>query len=144
MSVTTEHCAAARPDKSHAQCLLCGNENPWSLNLLFQAEADGVVTTRFKAHAGLQGYEGILHGGVIAALLDTAMTHCLLHHGVQAVTGDLRVRFIRPVSCTETLEIRSWVLASCPPLYHLKSEIIVAGLTMAWAKARFMQRQVMS
>jgi uncharacterized protein (TIGR00369 family) len=107
-------------------------------------DADGVVTTRFQAHAGLQGYEGILHGGVIAALLDAAMTHCLFYHGVRAVTGDLRVRFVRPVACTVLLEIRAWVLTICPPLYHLQSEIIVDGGIMAWAKARFMQRQPFS
>ena len=144
MSAITEPCAAVRPDNGHAQCLLCGNRNPWSLQLSFLAEKDGVVMTRFQAHAGLQGYEGVLHGGVIAALLDTAMTHCLFHHGVQAVTGDLRVRFVRPVACTVELEIRAWVVSFCPPLYHLRSEIAVDGRTMAKAKARFMQRRDLS
>ncbi|MCK9294487.1 MAG: PaaI family thioesterase [Desulfobulbaceae bacterium] len=141
MSVAAEPCAGQCPDHGHAQCLLCGSRNPWSLHLSFLAEKDGVVCTRFQAHPGLQGYAGILHGGVIAALLDTAMTHCLFYHGVQALTGDLRVRFVKPVACTETLAIRAWIVSSCPPLYHLRSEIVIAGSTMARAKARFMQRR---
>jgi len=121
-----------------------GNPNPWSLHLSFVAENEGVITTRFTAHPGLQGYRGILHGGVIAALLDTAMTQCLFYHGVQALTGDLRVRFVKPVACTETLEIRAWIASSCPPLYELKSELGVAGATLARARARFMQRADLS
>ncbi|MBU4263262.1 MAG: PaaI family thioesterase [Proteobacteria bacterium] len=144
MPVSTESCTASYPVNDHSLCLPGGYQNPWSLNLSFLTEKDGVVFTQFKGHAGLQGYEGILHGGVIAALFDTAMANCLFYHGVEAVTGDLRVRFVKSVACTDTLEIRTWVVSSCPPLYHLKSEMVVAGSTMARAKARFMQRRVMS
>ena len=133
--------ANCRQQINHINCLPGGINNPWSLDLSFLEEDDGVVTTLFKAHAGLQGYSGIMHGGVIAALLDTAMTHCLLYHGVTALTGDLRVRFVKPVDCTEILEIRSWIVSSCPPLFHLKAEIVVDDETMARGKARFMQRR---
>ncbi len=42
---------------------------------------------------------GIVHGGVLAALLDTAMgcaVHSLLPPAVGYVTGELNVRFLRP------------------------------------------------
>jgi len=142
--VTTESCATDCPANAHAQHLLGGYQNPWSLHLAFLAEKDGIVSTRFKGHPGLQGYEGILHGGVIAALFDTAMANCLFYQGIEAVTGDLRVRFLKSVACTATLTIRTWVVSSCSPLYHLKSEIVVNGSTMARAKARFMERRVIS
>jgi len=69
------------------------------------------------------------------------MTHCLFHHGVQAVTGDLHVRFVEPVSCNVSLEIRAWVLSSYPPLYRLRAEIICNERVMAWAEAKFMLRR---
>ncbi len=125
----------------HSRCLVCGGMNPRSLNLSFLAGGDGVVKTQFKVEPELQGYDGLLHGGVIAALLDSAMTHCLFHQGVQAVTGDLHVRFVQPVVCKSTLEIQAWVLSSYPPLYRLKAEIMVDKHVMAWAEAKFMQRQ---
>ena len=93
--MTTEDPATISARNGHSRCLLCGNLNPRSLNLSFQAAEDGGVRTRFKADTELQGYDDILHGGVIASLLDAAMTHCLFHHGVQAVTGDLHVRFVQ-------------------------------------------------
>jgi uncharacterized protein (TIGR00369 family) len=125
----------------HSRCLLCGNMNPKSLKLSFHVEEDGVVKTRFTAKAELQGYEGILHGGVIAALLDEAMTHCLFHQGIRAFTGELQVRFVRPVACNMFLEIKAWVLSSRPPFYLLKAEITVDKNIMAWSKAKYMQRR---
>jgi hypothetical protein len=72
-------------------------------------------------------------------LLDAAMTHCLFHHGVQAVTGDLRVRFLRLVSCAAALDLRAWVLSSRPPLYNLRAELVHERCVMAWAEAKFLR-----
>jgi uncharacterized protein (TIGR00369 family) len=143
MSVTTEDPETISARNGHSRCLLCGNLNPRSLNLSFQATGDGGVRTRFKAPTELQGYDDILHGGVIASLLDAAMTHCLFHHGVQAVTGDIHVRFVQPVSCNVSLGIRAWVLSSHPPLYRLRAEVILGERVMAWAEAKFMPRRVL-
>ncbi len=126
----------------HGWCLFCGDRNPRSLNLSFQATTDHMVWSKFQANPFLQGYDGILHGGVITSLLDAAMTHCLFHLGIQAVTGDLHVRFLHAVSCNATLEVRAWVLHSRPPLHRLKAEIVVAHRVMARAEAKFMQRRI--
>ena len=61
--------------------------------------------------------------GVLSALLDTAMAHCLLHQEIEAVTGELNVRYLEQVDCDGTLNIRAWVDSSLPPLYHLRSHI---------------------
>lgn len=138
----TEDPVAISTRNGHSRCLFCGNLNPRSLNLSFHPEGDGIVKARFNAHTELQGYDDILHGGVIAALLDAAMTHCLFHQGVRAVTGDLHVRFVQPISCIDCLEIRARVLFSHSPLYRLKAEIVVDEQIMAWAEAKFMKRRI--
>lgn len=92
----------------------------------------------------LQGYDGIMHGGVVAALLDAAMTHCLFHRGIQGLTGDLHVRFVHSISCDAQLEIRAWMEANRKSLYRLKAEIVCDGTVMAWAEATFMRRSVSS
>jgi acyl-coenzyme A thioesterase PaaI-like protein len=140
MHVTTEEALPISTQNGHSRCLLCGERNPFSLRLVFEADDEGGVKTRFKSHDGLQGYDEMLHGGVIAALLDAAMTHCLFHHGVQAVTGDLHVRFVNPVSCDASLEIRAWVVSSRPPLYRLRAEITQDRRIMAWAESKFIRR----
>jgi acyl-coenzyme A thioesterase PaaI-like protein len=124
----------------HEECLVCGYRNPWSLGMRFDPGEGGTVCGRFHGDARRQGYQGILHGGVLAALLDSAMAHCLFHRGVQGVTGDLHVRFVQPVSCAANLDVRAHVLCATPPLYYLKAELLEGGRIMAWGEATFMER----
>lgn len=125
---------------SHERCLLCGHKNPWSLGLVFAPAGGGVVEAVVTLHRGLQGYEGILHGGVISSLLDAAMTHCLFHDGIEAVTGDLHVRFVQPVPCEKRVTLRSWILTSFSPLYRLRAELLLDGRLMAWGEGKFARR----
>jgi len=123
----------------HAGCLICGYQNPWSLGMRFEQGEDGMVCGRFHGNEALQGYQGMLHGGVLAALLDSAMVHCLFHRGTQGVTGDLHIRFVQPVPCRAEVDVRARVVSATPPLFYLKAEIIGDGCVMAWAEATFMQ-----
>jgi len=123
---------------NHRFCLLCGN--PLSFGLKFQKNGEGAVSTTFTGNNSLQGHTGIMHGGVLSALLDTAMAQCLLHQDIEAVTGELNVRYLEQVDCGRTLGIRAWVESSLPPLYHVKSQIRIGNKIVCKAKARFMQR----
>lgn len=127
--------------RGHEHCVLCGDFHPRSWRLSFTPSEDGGVWTKFVAGAELQGYDNLLHGGVIASLLDAAMTHCLFHHSIQAVTGDLRVRFLQPTVCNVSLELRAWLLFSCPPLYQLRAEMRCGGQLTAKAEGKFMRRE---
>lgn len=125
---------------SHEGCLLCGQKNPWSMGLVFVPAGGGSVETVVPLHRRLQGYDGILHGGVISSLLDAAMTHCLFHAGIEAVTGDLHVRFVQPVPCDKKITLRSWILTSFAPLYRVRAELLLEGRLMAWGEGKFAQR----
>jgi uncharacterized protein (TIGR00369 family) len=126
--------------KHHSNCLLCGQHNPWSLGVKFRAADNGCVRGEFHAHPRLQGYDGVLHGGVITALLDAAMTHSLFHKGIEAVTGDLRVRFLHPIPCDCILDLKACVLSEKSKLYVVKAEIVFKEKIMAKAEAKFMLR----
>ncbi|MFW2368447.1 MAG: PaaI family thioesterase [Desulforhopalus sp.] len=130
----------ATPFDNHRYCLMCGRDNPLSFGLDFLSDPNGRVTTTFTGNETLQGYTGIMHGGVLSALLDTAMAHCLLHQNIEAVTGELNVRYLEQVNCDDTLEISAWIDSSLPPLYHLRSTIQINDKVVCRAKGRFMQR----
>ncbi len=125
---------------NHRHCLMCGELNPLSLRLSFAADGAGVVSASFQGNSLLQGYDGILHGGVICSLLDAAMTHCLFHQRIEAVTGELAVKFVAPVPCDVCLELRGRLLGATPPLYHLAADLTHQGRVMASADAKFMRR----
>lgn len=125
--------------KSHEHCVVCGRDNPFSLGLQFQPVDGKAVEGFFTGGPHLQGYEGILHGGVISAVLDSAMAHCLLLQNIKAVTADLRVRFLHSIPCSSKVTIRAWLTCAVSTLYEVKAEAWVDGKMMARAKAKFME-----
>jgi acyl-coenzyme A thioesterase PaaI-like protein len=132
----TEQC---KVDYGHRWCLMCGSDNPLSLGLTFRADDNDVVYGSFQSHTRLQGYDNYIHGGVISALLDSVMTHCLFNRGVRAVTGELNIRFKFPVPCTAALDLRAQVVSVIAPVYYVKAELLYEQKVMAWAKAKFME-----
>lgn len=51
-------------------CFICGLENPVGLHLHIYETAPGVVETTYVAPVHFQGYPGVLHGGIVGAILD--------------------------------------------------------------------------
>ena len=108
------------------------------LALRYGAEPDGSVSASFLGNCALEGYPGWLHGGVIAALLDGAMTNCLFARGIPAVTAELRVRYVEPGASAETLTVRARLESSSHGLHQLNAEIEQGGKLKAAASASFM------
>ncbi len=67
--------------------------NQSGFKITFYTDDKGEVSADFQGKPEYQGYEGLLHGEVISALLDSVMTNCLFHAGVEALTADLRIRY---------------------------------------------------
>jgi len=126
--------------ETHPYCLVCGQSNPFGLGLKFTCEPDGSVAATFLGHPALEGFEGLLHGGMIASLLDGAMTNCLFAHGYVAMTGELKVRYREPVQIGEEMTVRAWIKKSVAPLHLLAAQLKQGGLVKATATAKFMER----
>ena len=79
-----------------AGCLVCGRQNPHGLHLhLHVDEATGAVETRFTPSAHHIGFEGIVHGGVLATVLDEAMVWAATWRGRRfCVCGEMNTRRI--------------------------------------------------
>jgi uncharacterized protein (TIGR00369 family) len=124
----------------HPRCVVCGPFNPWGLRVDFQALSDGSVTAAFDCREVLEGYADILHGGVIASLLDGAMTNCLFAHGLIGVTAKLTIRFQRPVLTNRSATVRAWIEDSFLGVSRLGADLRQEGQVMATATAKFMPR----
>ena len=57
-----------QPNSNH--CFVCGRQNPFGLHLIFHETAPGEVTVEYTVPEQFQGYPGVVHGGVVAAMLD--------------------------------------------------------------------------
>src|SRR5256885_2967490 len=88
-----------------AGCLVCGRQNPIGLHLhLHVAESTGAVETHFTPAAEHIGFEGIVHGGVLATVLDEAMVWAATWAGKRfCVAGEMTVRFRKSAGVGRTL-----------------------------------------
>jgi len=126
--------------QAHSNCVVCSRSNGRSLCLKFAASDDGGVQARFDCDKAFEGYAGMLHGGVIASLLDGAMTNCMFAHGVPAVTAELNVRFRHAVIIGRSATVRAWVERSSPPLHVLRAEVVQGDQLRATASGKFMEQ----
>jgi acyl-coenzyme A thioesterase PaaI-like protein len=101
-------------------------------------DESGVATGEFACDSRYEGYTGVLHGGIISALLDGAMTNCLFLHGQVAVTAELVVRFRHPILLERSAEVQAWITVAEPPVFRLKAQIEQDGIVKAAARAAFM------
>ncbi|MBC7364517.1 MAG: PaaI family thioesterase [Candidatus Aminicenantes bacterium] len=91
-------------------CFVCGQANTCGLKLVFYYdETSQKAWTEFVAVTKFEGYQGILHGGIISSVLDEVMIKAVLHRGEVVVTSRLTVEFKSPASIGEKLRAEGWV-----------------------------------
>jgi uncharacterized protein (TIGR00369 family) len=78
-------------------CFVCGESNPIGLRLRF--ETDGrIVQTRFVPRVEHNGFKQVVHGGLIATVLDEIMVWaCAVQTKRFAFCAELSVRFVQPL-----------------------------------------------
>ncbi len=87
-----------------SMCFACGEKNADGLHLKFDYTGEHVSTTLAFAQK-FQGYSSIVHGGLISTVLDETMVTLLNRMGHLAVTAELSVRFLSPLSIGQTVTV---------------------------------------
>lgn len=120
-------------------CFACGRDNPISLGLKFKSTADNKVAAFFEPRREHQGYEGIIHGGIISTLLDEAMVSTIAANGVEAVTAELTIRFKEETKLGEKLKVEGYITDHKSRLIFTEGILTNQnGDIKAKAKAKFM------
>ena len=110
-------------------CFVCGRNNPDGLQLTFEYPGPGRCRAEFVPLRKFQGWQGILHGGIISTLLDEAMAHALGGAergggGSGAVTAEMTVRFRKPVKIGEVAILAGRVQSDKGRIVECSSEIL--------------------
>ena len=127
-------------NRVHPNCIVCSLANSRGLQLDFVSGDDGSITATFTCDETLEGYRGIMHGGMITSVLDGAMTHCMFAHGKTAVTAEMSTRFRHPILIRQVATVSAQLKRSSHPLYLLKAKIVQAGQVKATATGKFLDR----
>jgi acyl-coenzyme A thioesterase PaaI-like protein len=89
-------------------CFGCGDDNPAGLHLKFFVDEEQRVLCRFRLAAQFQGPPGHAHGGIIATLLDEAMSKANRRRNITAMTRHMSIDYRRPVPLESDLVIEGW------------------------------------
>ncbi len=125
-----------QPNSHH--CFVCGVQNPYGLHLKFYEEQPGEVSAEYTVPEHYQGYPGVTHGGVVAAMLDEVAGRA--HMGGDPprfmFTARLSIRYRKNVPTGQPLRLIGHAGESRGRTATAKSEIYdQAGNLLAEAEA---------
>jgi acyl-coenzyme A thioesterase PaaI-like protein len=120
-------------------CFACGEENPIGLHLRFAEDGDG-IRAEFTPGRQYEGYEGVLHGGIVATALDEAMAMLLHRRGREGLTGRLEIRFRREAPVGQRLVVSARISEERATFYTTEAALRLAdGTLLAEARATFVR-----
>ncbi len=108
------------------RCFVCGPDNPIGLKLRFAREGEE-IRAEFTPTEWHVGYEGLIHGGILAALIDDALANVWFLRGQEAVTAKIEVRFRREARPGERLIVTARETGRKAGMMTARAEVARAG-----------------
>ena len=128
------------PHAAQNRCFGCGEANATGLHLEFRLAEDGTVVCLPTVGDVFEGHPGLLHGGIIATLLDEAMSKAVRARGLTAMTRQMEVEFLRPVPSGMAVRIEGRMVREEGRKHWAEGQILNAGgKILATAKGLFVE-----
>jgi acyl-coenzyme A thioesterase PaaI-like protein len=122
---------------AHNRCLACTHPD---LKLNFTLDDPHTLRTSIDFTEAMTSFNGMVHGGLQALVIDEAMTCALMGMGIYGATGELKLRYRRSVEVGPTAHIRVWMDRRYHRLCEINAELTQRGKVCTTAHARFMQQ----
>lgn len=120
-------------------CFACGPANPIGLRLRFAADGE-TVRAEFTPGPHYQGYDGVVHGGIVAAALDDAMAQLFHMKGQESLTARLEIRFRKEAPVGQRLVVTAWLTGRRARLFTAEAALSLSdGTRIAEAKGTFVR-----
>jgi acyl-coenzyme A thioesterase PaaI-like protein len=135
----TEQHVASRPDDAFHYCFGCGPAHPSGLRVRCFRTAEGVAAPIVVPRV-YEGPPGAVHGGIVAAYLDEVLGSAAARAtGKVSVTGELTVRYVKPVPSETPLLGRGRLLADHGRYVDVEGSLeeFSARRVVATARGRF-------
>lgn len=119
-------------------CFVCGPKNTRGFQLKFRAGPDTrSLFSEVTFPAEFQGWKGIVHGGLVATVLDEIMVKCADYNGYTCMTAELQVRYRKPVKVSEKYRLTAVVEPGDRRLVQATARLADSrDLTVAEARGR--------
>lgn len=120
-------------------CIVCGRDNPHALNLQLQVDPQtGRVCVEFTPRQEHIGFQGVIHGGVIATVIDEAMVWAATWSGRRfCVCGEMSVRFRQSATVGQALLITAQIESTRTRLIQTTAEVRAGETLLATATGKY-------
>ena len=129
---------------SSRTCFVCGRENQAGLGARWTSDgAAGEVRAEIAIPERFNGYPGVVHGGVVTALLDEAMARtALIRGGFEdlMVTARMEVAFRQPVPTATPVTVVGRLLKKTGSRAQAEAEVRLADGSVAARAEALMTR----
>src|SRR5262245_33519325 len=110
---------------AYQQCFACGARNGNGLQLIFRQEGDAIVT-EYTPDVRFQGFPGVIHGGILATLLDETLNRMATREGRWMMTARLEIRYRSTAPIGRTLRVTARTLSSRARMLVAGGEVVLA------------------
>ena len=113
----------SQPNSRH--CFVCGLESPVGLKLRFYDNGVDEVRCTYLVAESYNGYPGVVHGGILAAMLDEAGGRALMIHDHNRfmMTARLELRYRQPTPVQTELTLIGHIIKDKGRVAEAASEI---------------------
>lgn len=122
-------------------CFVCGKDNPKGFKIKVRyLDGELAAETQLSLPREYQGWAAVIHGGILATLLDEMMAHAVWHFAGPGLTLNLEVRFHAPLQPGEEIRVRGVLHTRNGSRRLAGGEIIrlADGQRIASGKSRFL------
>jgi len=107
-------------------CFACGDLNERGLRLPLHL-SEGRCWTQLALGPEFEGWEGIIHGGILTTILDEVMAWALVAQDAWSMTARLATDFRRPVRVGQPIRAEGWLSGTRRRLLHTEARIVDAA-----------------
>jgi acyl-coenzyme A thioesterase PaaI-like protein len=109
-------------------CFACGSHNPRGIHMQVKYRHDiSAAESLLSLPKEFQGWQDVIHGGILATLLDEIMMHAVWHFAGAGVTLGLEVQFRQPLAPAEMVLVRGNITETKGRRLKVRGEIIRQG-----------------
>jgi uncharacterized protein (TIGR00369 family) len=119
------------------ECFVCGRDNPHGMKAPFEIDRERhTACCRMILPRRFQGWQDVIHGGILATLLDEACAHACRTVGPLPVTAEISVKYKKPVPAESEIYVWGEVVQQRRRVLMAQARLEVAGQVYVEAQAK--------
>ncbi len=118
-------------------CFVCGSKSEIGLQAKFVCDhVNNSAYTQLVIAEKYQGWQGIIHGGIIGAFLDEVSFYACSGISMKMVTAELNIRYKKPLTAGSEVLVSAKMIERKRNILSVEAKLESNGVVIALANAK--------